>query len=153
MLLLVEAESCRAATRLPLDAQDLAHGLAVHGDADQVVTRLHRQRRPAGQERQAAEEPEASAGAGAEPVTFPGWVLGTESAALREPRPRRLQMFGLGGRVATPAAGITAPVLVVTSWDALAARQGEARGKIVLEADPARIDLPTFRSEYHRVTH
>ena len=28
-----------------------------------------------------------------------------------------------------------------------------ARGKIVLEADPARIDLPTFRSEYHRVTH
>jgi carboxypeptidase Q len=68
----------------------------------------------------------------AEPVMVPVWVRGEESAELLEPRPRRLPILGLGGSVATPAAGITAPVLVVTSWDDLTARRAEARGKIVL---------------------
>jgi len=68
----------------------------------------------------------------AEPVMVPVWVRGDESAELLEPRPRRLPMLGLGGTIATPAAGITAPVLVVTSWDDLAARRAEARGAIVL---------------------
>jgi carboxypeptidase Q len=41
-------------------------------------------------------------------------------------------MLGLGGSVATPPGGITAPVLVVTSFDDLRDRAQEARGKIVL---------------------
>jgi carboxypeptidase Q len=41
-------------------------------------------------------------------------------------------MLGLGGSVATPAGGITAPVLIVSSFDELERRQAEAKGKIVL---------------------
>jgi carboxypeptidase Q len=41
-------------------------------------------------------------------------------------------MLGLGGSVATPKRGITAPVLVVTSFENLEQRAAEARGKIVL---------------------
>jgi carboxypeptidase Q len=67
-----------------------------------------------------------------EPVPVPRWVRGNESAELVQPRPLKLHMLGLGGSVATPPAGITAPVLVVTSFDELTARGGEARGKIVL---------------------
>ncbi|MEX0908286.1 MAG: peptidase M28 family protein, partial [Gemmatimonadaceae bacterium] len=67
-----------------------------------------------------------------EPVLVPHWVRGNESAELVQPRRLRLHMLGLGGSIATPPAGITAPVLVVTSFDDLAARGEEARGKIVL---------------------
>ena len=41
-------------------------------------------------------------------------------------------MLGLGGSVGTPKNGITAPVLVVTSFDDLERRAAEAKGKIVL---------------------
>ena len=41
-------------------------------------------------------------------------------------------MLGLGGSVATPKPGITAPVLVVSSFEELERRQAEAKGKIVL---------------------
>jgi carboxypeptidase Q len=67
-----------------------------------------------------------------EPVMVPHWVRGTESAWLVQPRRAPLAMLGLGGSVATPAAGITAPVLVVSSFDDLRARSSDARGKIVL---------------------
>ncbi len=67
-----------------------------------------------------------------EPVMVPRWVRGEESAELLEPRPRRLSMLGLGGSVGTPPDGITAPVLVVSSFDELQARAADARGKIVL---------------------
>jgi carboxypeptidase Q len=68
----------------------------------------------------------------AEPVMVPVWVRGGEAAELLEPRRRSLPMLGLGGTVATPAEGITAPVLVVSSFDELTARTAEARGRIVL---------------------
>jgi carboxypeptidase Q len=67
-----------------------------------------------------------------ERVMVPHWVRGQESAELVRPRRARLQMLGLGGSIATPRRGITAPVLVVTSFDELRDRAAEARGKIVL---------------------
>lgn len=67
-----------------------------------------------------------------EPVMVPHWVRGAESVTLIEPRATSLAMLGLGGSVGTPAGGITAEVLVVSSFDELKARAAEARGKIVL---------------------
>ncbi len=67
-----------------------------------------------------------------EPAMVPHWVRGEESATLRKPRMSPLRMLGLGGSISTPKAGITAPVLVVTSFDDLTRRAAEARGKIVL---------------------
>jgi carboxypeptidase Q len=60
-----------------------------------------------------------------EDVMVPRWVRGAESAELVSPRKQRLP-------VGTPAEGITADVLVVSSFDDLKARATEARGKIVL---------------------
>jgi carboxypeptidase Q len=67
-----------------------------------------------------------------EPVMVPRWVRRTESIELVSPRRQMLPMLGLGGSIATPAQGITADVIVVTSYDDLRARAAEARGKIVL---------------------
>jgi len=67
-----------------------------------------------------------------EPAMVPRWVRGAESADLVSPRRKALAMLGLGGSIATPAEGITAPVLVVTSFGDLTKRAAEARGKIVL---------------------
>jgi carboxypeptidase Q len=67
-----------------------------------------------------------------EPVMVPHWVRGEESAELVTPRRKPMALLGLGGSVGTPATGITAPVLVVTSFDDLQKRAAEARGKIVL---------------------
>jgi carboxypeptidase Q len=67
-----------------------------------------------------------------EPAMVPRWVRGAESIELMAPRRQVLPMLGLGGSIATPPAGITADVMVVTSYDDLRARAAEARGKIVL---------------------
>src|SRR3954453_1251131 len=67
-----------------------------------------------------------------EPVMVPHWVRGSESAWLIQPRRTPLAMLGLGGSVPTPAGGITAQVLVVSSFHDLQAQAGKARGKIVL---------------------
>ena len=67
-----------------------------------------------------------------EPVMVTHWVRGKESLQLLSPREQPLAMLGLGGSVRTPRRGITAPVLVVGSFDELAARAGEAVGRIVL---------------------
>ncbi|HUR00538.1 MAG TPA: M28 family metallopeptidase [Gemmatimonadaceae bacterium] len=67
-----------------------------------------------------------------EPVMVPRWIRGEESLQLVSPRPLRLRMLGLGSSIGTPAAGITAPVLVVSSFDDLKSRAAVARGKIVL---------------------
>ena len=67
-----------------------------------------------------------------EPVMVPRWVRGAESLVMTTPHRRTMQILGLGGSVGTPARGITAPVLVVGSFDELRERAAEARGKIVV---------------------
>ena len=67
-----------------------------------------------------------------ERVMVPHWVRGRESATLVSPRPHPMAMLGLGGSIGTPKGGITAEVLVVSSFDELQKRAAEAKGKIVL---------------------
>ena len=67
-----------------------------------------------------------------EAVMVPHWVRGPESAEMMSPRVKPLTMLGLGGSVGTPPDGITAPVVVVTSFDDLTARGDAVKGKIVL---------------------
>jgi hypothetical protein len=73
-----------------------------------------------------------------EPVMVPRWVRGSESAAMMYkgeagPITRPLHMLGLGMSVGTPAGGITAPVVFVSTFDALDAMgPDEVKGKIVV---------------------
>ncbi len=67
-----------------------------------------------------------------EPVMVPHWVRGAESLELVTPRRQLLPMLGLGGSIATPPGGITAEVMVVSSFEELTQRASEAKGKIVL---------------------
>ncbi|HTI71888.1 MAG TPA: M20/M25/M40 family metallo-hydrolase [Candidatus Limnocylindria bacterium] len=67
-----------------------------------------------------------------EPVQVPRWVRGSESLALVSPQPEPWPVLGLGGTIATPPGGITAPVLVVTNYQELSNRVAEAKGKIVV---------------------
>ena len=73
-----------------------------------------------------------------QPVKVPHWVRGVETAELVEytGRPagitQRVVLTALGGSGATPAAGLTAQVVVLKSLDELKARSLEVRGKIVL---------------------
>ncbi len=71
-----------------------------------------------------------------EPVMVPHWVRGQESAELILPRRTPLVMLGMGMSEGTPKAGITAPVLVVSSFEELTARASMAKGKIVLFDTP-----------------
>ncbi|HEU4565730.1 MAG TPA: M28 family metallopeptidase [Gemmatimonadaceae bacterium] len=67
-----------------------------------------------------------------EPAMVPRWVRGRESVELVSPRRAELPMLGLGGSIATPKDGVTAEVLVVSSFDDLRANAARAKGKIVL---------------------
>ena len=67
-----------------------------------------------------------------EAVMIPKWVRGNESAHMVSPWKKELHMLGLGGSIGTPPEGITADVMVVSSFDELEDRSDEAKGKIVL---------------------
>ncbi|XP_027705759.1 carboxypeptidase Q isoform X2 [Vombatus ursinus] len=71
-----------------------------------------------------------------EPVKVPHWERGQESAVMLEPRNHSMAILGLGSSVGTPPEGITAEVLVVSSFDELHRRASEARGKIVVYNQP-----------------
>jgi hypothetical protein len=73
-----------------------------------------------------------------QPVKVPHWVRGAETAELVDyaGRPagitQKLVLTALGGSDATPAAGITAPVLLVHDMEELNAHKDQARGAIVV---------------------
>ena len=67
-----------------------------------------------------------------EKVMVPKWVRGNESVVMNSPWKKDLHMLGLGGSISTPQEGITAEVIVVSSFDDLTNRSSEAKGKIVL---------------------
>ena len=67
-----------------------------------------------------------------EPVLVPHWVRGEESLTMTSPWSRDLPMLALGGSVGTPPAGIRAQLMVVSSFEELAARADEVEGRIVL---------------------
>jgi carboxypeptidase Q len=78
-----------------------------------------------------------------EKVMVPHWVRGAESAEITAPISRPMHILGLGGTVATPKAGITAPVVVVHNWDELDAKQAQVKGAIVL----FDVAMPKFSEE------
>lgn len=68
-----------------------------------------------------------------QPAYVPVWIRGHEEASILTDRGEfPLTLLGLGGTIATPQGGLTAEVLVVSSFDDLAARASEAVGKMVL---------------------
>ncbi|HKN35443.1 MAG TPA: hypothetical protein VJX16_19545, partial [Terriglobales bacterium] len=74
-----------------------------------------------------------------EEVRVPHWVRGVETAELVEfagkvsGTTQKIVLTALGGSTATPAAGITADVVVVNDFDELnALGHGQVAGKIVL---------------------
>jgi carboxypeptidase Q len=67
-----------------------------------------------------------------EPVSIPVWQRGVEEAAVIAPIARPLTIIGLGGSVATPKGGITAPVVVVHDGKELEAKSAQVKGAIVV---------------------
>ncbi len=69
----------------------------------------------------------------AEKVMVPHWVRGAESAELLVPTRRPLSILGLGGTIGTRRAGVTADVVVVSTFKELTALgRDRVKGKIVL---------------------
>ena len=87
-----------------------------------------------------------------EKVMVPHWVRGEESASLIAPRATPLHMIGLGRSIGTVKAGITAPVMVVGSFDELTKRAAEAKGKIVLFDVPFTSYGETVRYRFSAAT-
>jgi hypothetical protein len=70
-----------------------------------------------------------------QPLKVPHWVRGKEYAEVVAPVSKPLNILGLGHSVATPPEGITAPIVVVGSFDELESLGREkVEGKIVLYA-------------------
>jgi carboxypeptidase Q len=67
-----------------------------------------------------------------EKVMVPRWVRGAESVDVVEPARQPIAMLGLGGSVATPAAGVQAQLLVVRTFDELDGLGARANGRIIL---------------------
>ena len=82
----------------------------------------------------------------AEPVMVPHWVRGQESAEILLPTRHRLNILGLGGSVGTPEGGLTADVVVVSSFEDMEKMGANVKGKIVL------FDVP-FKGYGHTVVY
>ncbi len=79
-------------------------------------------------------------------VMVPQWIRGQERASIVAPIARNLPMLGLGGSVGTPPEGITAPLIIVSSFDELERLgRNKVEGKIVLFNVPYTGYGPTVR--------
>src|SRR5262249_18769397 len=67
-----------------------------------------------------------------EKVMVPHWVRGAEDAAITEPVTRPLHLLTLGGSIATPKGGVTAPGVVVHDWKELETKGDQVKGAIVV---------------------
>lgn len=68
----------------------------------------------------------------AEPVTVPRWIRGEARAEITAPWPQALVVAALGGSIGTPAEGVEAEVVPVTTLDELKAQPRERiAGRIV----------------------
>ncbi|HEV8432841.1 MAG TPA: M20/M25/M40 family metallo-hydrolase [Thermoanaerobaculia bacterium] len=76
-----------------------------------------------------------------ERVMVPHWVRGEEHASLVSHNNQKIVLTALGGSVATPAAGITAEVVEVGSYDELKQLGSKVKGKIVYYNNPMDMDL------------
>jgi hypothetical protein len=78
-----------------------------------------------------------------ERVMVPHWVRGEERGRLVSHNNQKLFLTALGGSIATPAAGITAEVIEVTSYEQLTelGAAGKVKGKIVLYNLPMDMQL------------
>ena len=68
-----------------------------------------------------------------ETFTTPAWSRGAESAEVVGPWPQKLAILGIGGSAPTPPGGLTAPIVLFTSYQAmLEAPEGALKGKIAV---------------------
>jgi carboxypeptidase Q len=67
-----------------------------------------------------------------EKVMVPHWQRGAEEADISGPITRPLHIIGLGGSIATPKGGITAPIVVVHDFKELEAKKDQVKGAIVV---------------------
>ena len=68
----------------------------------------------------------------ADEVMVPHWVRRYEKCEMIHPRIANVPVFAFGGSIGTPKGGITAPVIVVESFDELESIKDEIKGKIVV---------------------
>jgi len=83
-----------------------------------------------------------------ERVAVPHWVRGREEASLPTQHNQKIVLTALGGSVATPAEGITADVVEVTSFDELKQLGAKLRGKIVFFNVPMDMELVRARRSF-----
>lgn len=108
-------------TRLEYLTTRIGHRLSGSPSLDKAVAWAHEEMKAEGLE-----------GARLQAVKVPRWVRGREWARIVSPAPRDLPMLGLGMSVGTPKEGVTAPVVVVRSFEELTALGRErVEGKIV----------------------
>lgn len=83
-----------------------------------------------------------------EKVTVPHWVRGDERARLVSHNNQKIVLTALGGSVSTPAQGLTADVVEVSSYDELKQLGTKVKGKIVFYNNPMDAELVKARHSF-----
>jgi len=65
-------------------------------------------------------------------VWVPHWKRGFEECRLISPMEHKIPILAFGGSISTPIGGITAPILVVETFEELTEKSNQAKGKIVV---------------------
>ncbi len=76
-----------------------------------------------------------------DPLMVPVWIRGEAALTIISPRQESLALLALGGSVATPEAGIEAPVVIIRDYAELGP---QVKGKIVLYNHPMVAGLPSI---------